>query len=56
MSEPTAPEDEPQDADRQHPEAPAEGPDEEQEERPDVPRVHPEDPAEGCAPAEDPDP
>lgn len=32
---------------RQHPQDPAEGPDEETEERPDVPRVHPEDPAEG---------
>jgi hypothetical protein len=32
---------------RQHPQSPAEGPDEETEERPDVPRVHPEDPAEG---------
>jgi hypothetical protein len=47
MSEPTAPQDDALDDDRQHPEAPAEGPDEEQDSRPDVPRVHPEDPAEG---------
>jgi hypothetical protein len=32
---------------REHPQEPAEGPDEQSEERPDVPRVHPEDPAEG---------
>jgi len=37
----------PGDALREHPQAPAEGPDEEIDERPDVPRVHPEDPAEG---------
>ncbi len=47
MSEPTAPQDSPLDDYRQHAEAPAEGPDEEQEDQPDVPRVHPEDPAEG---------
>lgn len=47
MSEPTTPQDDAPDDDRQHAEAPAEGPDEEQESRPDVPRVHPEDPAEG---------
>jgi hypothetical protein len=47
MSEPAAPQDHPLDDDRQHAEAPAEGPDEAQESEPDVPRVHPEDPAEG---------
>ena len=32
---------------REHPQDPAEGPDEDTEQRPDVPRVHPEEPAEG---------
>jgi hypothetical protein len=37
----------PADQVRQHPQDPAEGPDEETEDRSDVPRVHAEDPAEG---------
>jgi hypothetical protein len=39
--------DPPGDEVRQHPQDPAEGPDEETQERGEVPRVHPEDPAEG---------
>jgi hypothetical protein len=36
-----------EDTPREHPQDPAEGPDEQQEREPDVPRVHPDDPAEG---------
>jgi len=51
MSEPTEPglPEPANDADtvRQHPQDPAEGPDEATESEPDVARVHPQDPAEG---------